>query len=163
MLDAADSLDTTRNITCIEPYAERLMSILLATDDIELIERPVQLVPVERFLELGRGDLLFIDSTHIAKSGSDVLYLFNQVLPRLARGVTVHVHDIFWPFTYCSEWIQEGRDWTEAYLLRAFLTENSAWEIVLYNDWLWRKHPSEAASIRSGLVDRPGSIYLRKH
>ena len=83
MLDTADRAGTTRSITCVEPYPQRLRSLLRPDDDVVLVERPVQDVPLETFTELGEGDLLFIDSTHVAKSGSDVLYLYLEVLPRL--------------------------------------------------------------------------------
>lgn len=161
MLDTADSAGTTRSITCVEPYPDRLKSILRTGDDIVLLERPVQDVPLETFTDLGDGDLLFIDSTHVAKAGSDVLYLYLEVLPRLPRGVLVHVHDIFWPFSYRAEWLEKGRDWTEAYLLRALLTDSPRWQIELFSDWLWLKHPEVAETIAPG-TDRPGSIYLRR-
>jgi predicted O-methyltransferase YrrM len=161
MLDTADRAGTTRSITCVEPYPQRLRSLLRPGDDIVLLERPVQDVPLETFTELGPGDLLFIDSTHVAKSGSDVLYLYLEVLPRLPPGVLVHVHDIFWPFSYRAEWLDQGRDWTEAYLLRALLTDSPRWQIELFNDWLWLKHSDVAGTIAPG-TDRPGSIYLRR-
>jgi predicted O-methyltransferase YrrM len=161
MLDTADHAGTTKDITCIEPYAQRLRSTLRTGDDITIIERPVQDVPVNVFTDLRDGDLLFIDSTHVAKSGSDVLYLYLEVLPRLAHGVVVHAHDIFWPFSYREEWLVEGRDWTEAYLLRALLTDTDRWRVELFADWLYGQHPQEAAAIAPA-SDRPGSIYLRR-
>jgi predicted O-methyltransferase YrrM len=161
MLDTADSAGTTRWITCVEPYPQRLKSLLRPSDDIVLFERPVQDIPLKTFTDLGEGDLLFIDSTHVAKSGSDVLYLYLEVLPRLSPGVLVHVHDIFWPFSYRAEWLAEGRDWTESYLLRALLTDSSRWQVELFSDWLWLKHPEVARAIEPG-TDRPGSIYLRR-
>ena len=109
-------------ITCVEPNAERLRSRLRPGDDVVMIEAPAQEVPLETFALLDAGDILFIDSTHVLKSGSDVAWLYLHVLPTLAPGVIVHVHDIHWPFEYPERWIREGRDWTEVYLLRAFLT-----------------------------------------
>jgi len=162
MLDAAEATGSTWSITCIEPYPQRLNSLLRPGDDPEIIVAPVQDVPMGRFTDLGAGDLLFIDSTHVAKAGSDVLHLLLEVLPRLHPGVLVHVHDIFWPFSYRPEWLAEGRDWTEAYLLRALLTENPRWEILLFSDWLSRTHPAEAEALFPGGADRPGSIYLRR-
>jgi hypothetical protein len=53
---------------------------------------------VEKFAALGENDILFIDSTHVAKVGSDVNYLFFEVLPNLNPGVLIHIHDIFYPF-----------------------------------------------------------------
>lgn len=162
ILDSADAIGTTRDVTCIEPYTARLRSILTQTDSPTIVESPVQDVPLELFTDLKAGDLLFIDSTHVAKAGSDVLFIYLEVLPRIAPGVIVHAHDIFWPFSYRADWIEAGRDWTEAYLLRAFLTHNSDWEILFYSDWLWRHAPEVAGRIAADLTARPGSIYLRR-
>jgi predicted O-methyltransferase YrrM len=161
MLDTADHMGTTRAITCVEPYPERLHSLLRPADDVILIARPVQDVPLDTFTELGDRDLLFIDSTHVAKSGSDVLYLYLEVLPQLPPGVFVHVHDIFWPFSYREEWLAQARDWTEAYLLRALMTDSERWQMELFNDWLYLHHPEVAGAITQG-TDRPGSVYLRR-
>ena len=78
------------------------------------------------FEKLEAGDVLFIDSSHVAKTGSDVNYLFFEVLPRLRRGVRVHVHDIFLPIEYPRDWvIDENRSWNEQYVLRALLMFSS--------------------------------------
>lgn len=161
LLDTAESSGTTGELTCIEPYPERLRTLLRVNDQVVLLERRVQDVPLETFTSLADGDLLFIDSTHVAKAGSDVLYLYLEVLPRLQPGVLVHVHDVFWPFSYRREWLAEGRDWTEAYLLRALLVDSPRWRIEMFNDWLWLKHPEVAAEIAPA-TDRPGSVYLRR-
>jgi len=156
----AVALDGGYAVTCIEPYPERLLSLTTEGDPVTLIRQPVQDVGLDLFGELGGGDVLFIDSTHVAKAGSDVCWLLLHVLPRLAPGGAVHVHDIFWPFTYPSAWLHERRDWNEAYLLHAFLSGNADWEIALFSSWLWRCHPEAVpAPLRA---DGPGSIWLRK-
>ena len=115
------------------------------------------------FATLEENDILFIDSTHVAKIGSDVNYLFFEVLPRLRAGVYVHVHDIFHPFEYPRAWIYEGRAWTEAYMLRAFLTFNTAFEIVLFNTFLERFHRERFAhKMPLCLRNEGGSIWLRR-
>lgn len=78
---------------------------------------------------LHSGDLLFIDSSHIFKFGSDVQILFEKILPRLRPGVHVHVHDIFTPYDYPLEWLIQRRFWNEQYHLEGFLAFNSAFEI----------------------------------
>jgi hypothetical protein len=100
---------------------------------------------VSAFSELEAGDFLFIDSTHVVKAESDVVWLFLHVLPHLKPGVIVHVHDILWPFEYPEEWLRERRDWTEGYLVHAFLAGNAEWEILLFSSWLWQCHPELAA------------------
>jgi hypothetical protein len=102
----------------------------------ELIDSPVEVLGADRFLGLGTGDVLFIDSSHTIKTGGDVQFLFDQVIPRLAAGVVVHVHDIFLPWDYPPDWVFAGRAWNEQYLVRAFLTFNSAFRILLGVKWL---------------------------
>jgi hypothetical protein len=107
-----------------------------------LIATPVQQVPLGEFERLDAGDVLFIDSTHVVKTGSDVNFLFFEVLPRLRSGVVVHVHDVFLPGEFPKHWItEELRFWNEQYLLRAFLLFNHAFEVLLSNAFLDRRHP----------------------
>ena len=149
-------------ITCIEPYPDRLLRLLKDSDRgrLTLLRQPVQDVGLEPYDQLGPGDVLFIDSTHVVKAGSDVVWLFLHVLPRLAAGVAVHVHDIFWPFEYPAHWLRQGRDWTEAYLLHAFLASNTSWEISFFSSWFWQRRPD---LIPPPLArENPGSIWLRK-
>ncbi len=123
----------------------------------------MQDVALSTFDELEAGDLLFIDSSHVSKIGSDVNFLFFEVLPRLKAGVYIHVHDIFWPFEYPHSWIVEGRAWNEAYLLRALLCGNDGFEIVFWNSWAGHAL-RELLSKNCPLFTRNsgGSIYLRK-
>lgn len=158
---ALDTVDYPVELTCVEPYPDRLLGLLRPgdTDRLKLLRSPVQDVPLETYAKLESGDLLFIDSTHVAKAGSDVLWLFLQVLPRLAPGVVVHVHDVFWPFDYPDDWLREGRDWTENYLLHAFLVGNSGYEILLFSSWLWQEHPELVPKALA--TENPGSIWMR--
>jgi predicted O-methyltransferase YrrM len=80
--------------------------------------------------ELQPGDILFIDSSHVAKTGSDVNHLYFEVLPRLAPGVIVHIHDIFLPLDYPKHWVFGGRSWNEQYLVQAMLTFTNAFKIL---------------------------------
>jgi hypothetical protein len=115
------------------------------------------------FAALGPGDILFIDSTHVCKPGSDVEFLFSRVLPALAAGVYVHVHDIFYPFEYPKEWVEEGRAWNEAYLLAAFLQYNRAFRVEFWGQYLQHFHRERfAADLPLYLRDPGGSIWLRK-
>jgi len=163
-LDEADSNPELAglNVTCIEPGPARLLSLLRPGDHerVSILRQPVQDVPFTAFDALRAGDILFIDSTHVVKAGSDVVHLVLGVLPRLVPGVVVHVHDMFWPFTYPAEWLREHRDWTEAYLIQAFLSGNDGWEILLFSSWLWQRHPQAVPARLAGLA--PGSLWLRK-
>jgi predicted O-methyltransferase YrrM len=163
-LDVADERDGLRGLqlTCLEPYPGRLLSLVRPTDydRVSIVRQPVQDVDTAVFHELESGDFLFIDSTHVVKAGSDVAWLFLHVLPHLKPGVIVHVHDLFWPFEYPEQWLRERRDWTEAYLVHAFLSGNAEWEILLFASWLWQRHPELVPDHL--LSEKPGSLWLRR-
>jgi predicted O-methyltransferase YrrM len=114
-------------ITCIEPYPSDKLRML---PDINLIEQEVQQVPLETFAALDRGDLLFIDSSHTVKTGSDVNYIILEVLPRLKPGVIIHFHDIFFPYDYQIDILWSFFQWSETSLLRAFLINNPKAQII---------------------------------
>jgi hypothetical protein len=89
-------------------------------------------VPRDAFARLGAGDVLFVDTTHTVKLGSDVNFVVLEVLPRLAPGVIVHFHDIFLPYEYPRGWAEDyGLYWTEQYLLQAFLSLNPHYEVLV--------------------------------
>jgi predicted O-methyltransferase YrrM len=159
-LDTANSHLSGLKLRCVEPHPDRLLDLLERGDRVELDRCFIQDLPLEEYDTLRDGDVLFIDSTHVVKPGSDVIWLFLRVLPRLSPGVVVHVHDIFWPFEYPPEWLAEQRNWTESYLLHAFLAGNRSWEILLFSSWLWR-HRTELVPKRLS-AGAPGSIWLRK-
>lgn len=127
------------NLTFIEPYPERLLSLM--TDDDKsyttVKAQPLQSVDVNVFKQLGSNDILFIDSTHVIKTGSDLQYLFFEILPILNSGVYIHFHDIFNNFEYIP-WHFEtsGFGWNEAYFLRAFLMYNPAFEVTMFTNYL---------------------------
>lgn len=155
--------DGSMECTFIEPYPARLHSLLRPADRqrVSIIEEPLHAVPSSLFAELGAGDLLFIDSTHVSRVGSDVNRLLLDVVPALPPGVTVHVHDVFWPFEYPPHWVLQGRAWNEDYLLRALLAGNAHLQIAWFNDFLAEFHRNkvEEALPRWGL-NPGGSIYL---
>lgn len=127
------------DFTFIDPDMIRLRPLLREGDQgrCRLIEKRVQEVPLETFAELRENDVLFIDSSHVSKIGSDVNRLYFEVLPSLAPGVLIHIHDVAGNFEYPREWLDEGRAWNEQYLLRAFLMYNPAFRIELFTGWLF--------------------------
>jgi hypothetical protein len=129
-----------------------------------LIEKKIQDIDLEFFSRLGSGDVLFIDSSHTVKIGGDVNYLFLEVLPRLRPGVIVHVHDIFLPFEYRRDWVlDEFRFWTEQYILQAFLTCNSQFDVLLANSYLNHYHQQELKAAFPGLSSwAGGSFWMRR-
>lgn len=158
-------LDGAVRCSLIDPYPERLLGLLRPADRtrVELLTSRVQDVDLEVFAGLEAGDVLFIDSSHITKTASDVNRLFFEVLPNLSPGVFVHVHDILYPFEYPREWVYAGRAWNKSYLLRAFLMFNDAFRIRLFNSFLARFRCDLRASALSPWERNPGgSIWLER-
>ncbi len=165
-LDTNDRfLDATTAVTFIEPNPYRLNALLRGEDRSRhtVIQKPVWDVPLETLTALRAGDVFFIDTSHVVKAGSDVQYLFFEVLPRLAPGVIIHLHDIFWPFEYPADWFRMGRVYNEAYLLRAMLSFSQGYEILFFNHYLQCVHGTAlAAALPAAMDSRGSSIWLRK-
>jgi hypothetical protein len=152
--------------TFIEPYPAFLQSLLTQRDKdaVEIIATGVQKVPPRQFEDLQRNDVLFIDSTHIVKTGSDVVYELFEILPRLRSGVIVHFHDVFYPFEYPPEWVLvRNYSWNELYALRAFLMGNQDWEIMFFNDYFVRAERAEVEREAPEVLRNPGGgLWLRR-
>ena len=165
MLDTNEYwLDNQIEITCIEPYPHRLMENIRNKEKIEIRSEFVQHVPLEVFDSLEANDILFIDSSHVVKAGGDIIWEYFHIIPRLKDGVIIHIHDIIYPFTYPERWILQGRAYTEAFILRAFLMNNNRYEILFFNSMMIKKCYEE---YRSGWnkeheLSGFGSIWFRK-
>jgi hypothetical protein len=122
-----------------------------------LIEDKVQTVALSVFDRLEAGDVLFIDSSHVSKTGSDVNYLFFEVLPRLKAGVKIHIHDIFFPHDYPKDWVlNEARSWNEQYVLRALLMYSTAFKVVYGNLYAFHAMPE---LVKQALAHPKGYAY----
>ena len=151
VLGQAAAKNKNSALICIDPFPREFLRKRNIPGLRSLIEKKVQDIDLEFFSQLESGDILFIDSSHTVKIGGDVNYLFLEVLPRLKPGVIVHVHDIFLPFEYRRDWVlDEFRFWTEQYLLQAFLTFNSEFEVLLANSYLNHYHRQDLESRFSG-------------
>jgi predicted O-methyltransferase YrrM len=142
------------NLTCIEPYPRAFLRDM--GDVLTLRQEKVEHTPVDVFARLGAGDILFIDSSHVVKTGSDVVHQLLSVVPSLADGVVVHVHDIFIPEDYPKGWVRSGFGWTEQYLLQAYLIGNARARVLAMNRWLALRHP-EAVIAAFGEMELNGS------
>jgi Methyltransferase domain len=173
LLDTNDKFfDGKMHCTFIEPYPDRLNSLLSESDALNhrIIPSPIQEVGLELFDTLGADDILFVDSSHVVKTGSDVVRIVFEILPRLNPGVIVHFHDIYWPFEYPKDWLVAGRAWNETYFLRAFLQYNSAFEVMYYNAFMTEFHRDKLEEkmplcLREGdfnLTHGASSLWLRK-
>jgi predicted O-methyltransferase YrrM len=132
-------LDGQMRFTAIDPnpldFLERDIPGLT-----EMRPERVQDTPLEVFEQLGPNDLLFIDTSHALKTGGDVVWIYNQILPRLAPGVVVHLHDCFLPWDYPEQWVFAGKGWNEQYVMQSFLVWNSAFEVLFGTQWMMRRH-----------------------
>ncbi len=165
MLDTNEIfLQNSIELTFIEPHPERLFSLLKETDktSTRIIADKMQNIDIQIFDSLVENDILFVDSSHVSKAGSDVNDILFKVLPRLKKGVLIHFHDIFFPFEYPREWILR-RGWNEAYILRSFLMYNNTFGIIAFANFLQYMHEEWLKSnMPLCLRNTASSIWIQK-
>lgn len=148
------------NHTCIEPYEMKFLENLGVTVLRDLLQDIDQSI----FQTLSKNDILFIDSSHIIRPQGDVLIEYLEIIPKLKKGVIVHVHDIFTPSDYPDSWIREHvRFWNEQYLLEAIISNDKRYEILAALNFLHHSSFKDLKSICPYLKkDRePGSFYFQ--
>jgi predicted O-methyltransferase YrrM len=159
--NAADGVPT--ELIAVEPYPRAFLEHRV--EGLARLERRrATELPIEFFDALDSGDILFVDTTHVVKTGGEVNRIVLDVLPRLRGGVLVHFHDVFLPWEYPREWLEQlDYFWTEQYLLQAFLTMNDEFEVVFAAHHLGRTYPERvAASIPSFRPGCGGAFWLRR-
>ncbi len=160
------ALAATRNrntsLVCIEPYPVEGLKHLPCVS--RLLTKRVQEVGIDLFQALGPNDILFIDSSHVARIGGDVPYIYLEVLPRLQPGVIVHMHDIFLPREYPKTWIMDHHlFWNEQYLLHSFLLFNAAFKVLFSNSFMELRHlPDMKATFPHSPWWGGGSFWMRR-
>ena len=168
-LDAIDHLHLDTHCTFVDPYPSQLQQLSGPLDPRHVVlAEPVQAVGSALAASLHENDLLFIDSSHVVKSGSDVVYEITEMLPKVRRGVVVHFHDVFYPFEYPEAWVlDDNKSWNELYMLHAFLMFNDAFEVLFFNDHFAKtrrdvviEHAGPAAS--RILLNPGGGLWLRR-
>jgi len=152
------------DLTFIEPYPERLYSLMFETDkkQVTIIQSKVQLLLLDNFEKLQAGDILFVDSTHVVKTGSDVNYILFEILPILQSGVLIHFHDIFYSFEYPKEWVYLGHNWNEDYFLKAFLMYNNKFKIRLFSEYIHKHHKEAFADMPLSYKNTGGNLWIEK-
>ena len=151
------------DVRCIEPYE---MHWLERRPGVEVVRQRIEDVDAAIVTQLRANDILFIDSSHVIRPQGDVLREYLELLPLLAPGVLVHIHDIFTPRDYPVEWVvDEVRLWNEQYLVEAFLSFNRRFAVLGALNFLARDHPGRLAEKfpvfreKAGGCD-PGSLWL---
>jgi len=160
---ALEANETPTAVTTIEPHpAAEIFAVLPEswTHHTCILQR----APLEIFDALERGDVCFYDGSHCARVGSDVNWFFFRILPRLASGVLIHLHDIFLPEPYPDDWIfARGQTWNEQFILQAFLMHNHAYEVLIANRYLWHRERDLLDTLYAGVQPSHGaSLWLRK-
>jgi len=154
------------DLTVIDPYPGDIVSAGFPGLS-RVIRKGVEEVPLTAFSDLRENDILFIDSSHVVKIGSDVQYLYLEVLPRLNKGVVVHAHDIFLPAEYPREWVKRcHRFWNEQYVLQAFLAFNREFEVIWAGRHIHLNHQDELekafGSCKKDGISTPGSFWFKR-
>lgn len=152
------------DLTFIDPYPERLLSLMTEDDkkNTTVIISDAQVIELEIFKKLESGDILFIDSSHVAKTGSDVNYILFEILPIIKSGVIIHFHDIFFPFEYPKDWVYKRFNWNEDYFLRAFLMYNTTFEIKLFSDYIHLHHKEAFKNMPLCYQNTGGNLWIEK-
>ena len=147
---------------CIDPWPREFIS--RGVPGIEFIRKKVEDLDLDLFQQLQENDILFVDSSHVVRTAGDVCFEILEMLPRLAKGVIVHFHDIFLPFEYPKDWIVgQHRFWTEQYLLQAYLAENNHVEVLFANHFLSKEYEEEVRqNFPKALWIDGGSFWTRK-
>jgi hypothetical protein len=130
----------------------------------EVYSCPVEsIADLSLFTDLKRGDILSIDSSHELKVGNDLPFLYLNVLPLLSAGVIVHIHDIFLPYDYESDWvIEDRRQYSEQYIVQMML-DSTNWFDVLWAGYYLQKTRGDFRRHFSHIEERSAkSLWLRK-
>lgn len=159
-----ERLGGAMELTCVEPYPRQFL-IDGVPGVTQLRTEKIQDVPLELFAQLSAGDVLFVDTAHTVKTGGDVVWIFHEIIPRLAEGVLIHIHDFFVPGEYPEPWVMEGWGWNESYLVRSFLSFNNAFEVVWAQQYMLYNHLEELRAAFPGLaryVPSGAALWLRR-
>jgi predicted O-methyltransferase YrrM len=148
---------------CVEPFEQPWLEKV----EVQLMRNKVEELELSFFKTLEKNDILFIDSSHVIRPQGDVLFEILEILPILNPGVFIHIHDIFTPKDYLDEWIYEDKKlWNEQYLLEAFLSFNSDFEIIGAVNYLSHKYRGlfgeKCPVFKSQIGREPGSFWIRK-
>jgi hypothetical protein len=150
-------------IVCIDPNPPDFVTRITGVS--EIVAQPVQTLAPEYFNErLSDGDIVFIDSTHTVKHGSDCLHLYLSILPRLRHTVLVHVHDVYLPVTAPEQHLRDWQIyWTEQYLVMAYLLENRRAAVLYGSSYHLERNTERLRAFMHGRYEPGGaSLWFRQ-
>jgi hypothetical protein len=148
------------NIACVEPYENKWLD----NSKIEVLRKKIEDIDESYYCDLKNNDILFLDSSHIIRPQGDVLKIFLEIVPKLNKGVIVHVHDIFTPKNYPTRWlIQENKFWNEQYLVEALMMNENKYEIYLMLNYLKNNAYDDLLKVCPYLKKHhePASLYIK--
>lgn len=144
-------------ITCIDPAPRAALRGLA----VSWRERVLCAEDFSLFKTLERGDIAFFDSSHLLWPGTDVDMMLNRILPALAPGVLIHIHDITLPDPYPRSW--EWRGYTEQQGLGGWIVGQGT-ELVFSSQYALTRMKAaqrlDAIPIPEGALET--SLWLRK-
>jgi hypothetical protein len=158
--------ESSPTLTTVDPHPRVGLIPKLPVVQIETLHMELQELSPAMFSELRPNDLLFIDSSHVFKYGSDVAFAFERIYPVLSQGVIVHVHDIFSPFPYPVGWyVEQRRFWNEQHFLEQLISGGGVFKILIPINYLARES-GQIHELCQRVCDYPGyrhegsSMYL---
>lgn len=165
MLDTVREFNLKMKFTFIDPFSKNILRVLSSNPEgnYRHIREEVQHVDLDEYSVLQENDILFIDTSHVIKIGGELPFIFFSILPRLKKGVIIHIHDIWYPWEYPESMINQGRIYNEIYFVRAFLQYNNNFKIMLFNSYIEQKQKDFISEKMPLLSKKSGvSLWLRK-
>jgi hypothetical protein len=97
-----------------------------------VIRQPFENIDLNLLYTLDENDILFVDNSHRILPNSDAMVFFMDILPKLKKGVIVHIHDVYLPYDYPQ--FMCDRFYSEQYGLAFYLLANpTKYETLLPN------------------------------
>lgn len=131
-----------------------------------LVRSSAEEAGLQMYESLEKDDILFIDSSHVVRTGGEVSFLYLEAIPRLKPGVLVQVHDVFLPELYPrSQIVKDAYFWSEQYMIQAFLAFNESFEVLWAGNSMHLRHPDLLAGAfdsYDGERTRPLSLWMRR-
>jgi hypothetical protein len=169
LLDSIEKIGLDTRCAFVDPYPDLARKVTAPLPEFaSIIPSRIQDVDLKVFDQLEENDILFIDSSHVVKTGSDVYHEGTEILPRLNRGVIVHFHDMFFPFEYPKNWVSvRNHSWNELYFLQTFLMYNSEYSSEFFNTYFAREQRAQVVEklgpLSARWLENPGGgLWLRK-
>jgi hypothetical protein len=125
-----------------------------------IMREPFENSNYDAVFSLKENDILFIDNSHRILPNSDSMVFYLEVLPRLSKGVLVHIHDIYLPYDYPQ--FMCNRFYSEQYGLAMYLLANSEkYKPLLPNYFI--SQDAELCEILNPVWNHPNMAGIERH